>query len=49
MSLLIYGAEVSNEDEEISIDNFSSLVDDQSWEDVPSTSIYDANKISFIK
>ena len=33
MPLLIYGAEVSNEDEEITIDNFSSLVDDQSWEE----------------
>ena len=33
MPLLIYGAEVSNEDEELTIDNFSSLVDDQSWEE----------------
>lgn len=33
MPLLIYGAEVSNEDEEITIDNFSSLVDTQSWEE----------------
>ena len=33
MPLLIYGAEVSNEDEEITINNFSSLVDDQSWEE----------------
>ena len=33
MPLLIYGAEVSNEDEEITIDNFSALVDDQSWEE----------------
>ena len=33
MPLLIYGAEVSNEDEQITIDNFSSLVDDQSWEE----------------
>lgn len=33
MPLLIYGAEVNNEDEEITIDNFSSLVDDQSWEE----------------
>ena len=33
MPLLIYGAEVSNEDEEITIENFSSLVDDQSWEE----------------
>ena len=33
MPLLIYGAEVSNEDEEITIDNFASLIDDQSWEE----------------
>ena len=33
MPLLIYGAEVSNEDEEITIENFSTLVDDQSWEE----------------
>lgn len=31
MPLLIYGADVSNEDTEISIDNFTELVDDQSW------------------
>lgn len=33
MPLLIYGAEVNNEDEEITTDNFSSLIDDQSWEE----------------
>ncbi len=33
MPLLIYGAEVNNEDEEITIDNFASLIDDQSWEE----------------
>lgn len=33
MPLLIYGAEVTNEEEEISIDNFTTLVDDQSWEE----------------
>ena len=33
MPLLIYGADVSNEEEEISIDNFTELVDDQSWEE----------------
>lgn len=33
MPLLIYGAEVNNEDEDITIDNFSSLIDDQSWEE----------------
>lgn len=33
MPLLIYGADVSNEDKEISIDNFTNLVDDQSWKE----------------
>lgn len=33
MPLLIYGAEVANEDEEITIDNFASLIDNQSWEE----------------
>jgi hypothetical protein len=33
MPLLIYGADVNNEETEISIDNFTELVDDQSWEE----------------
>jgi hypothetical protein len=33
MPLLIYGADVTNEDKEISIDNFTELVDNQSWEE----------------
>ncbi|MEX2565483.1 MAG: Eco57I restriction-modification methylase domain-containing protein [Cyclobacteriaceae bacterium] len=33
MPLLIYGADVTNEEKEISIDNFTELVDDQSWEE----------------
>lgn len=33
MPLLIYGAELKNEDEEITIDNFASLIDDTSWEE----------------
>ena len=33
MPLLIYGAELNNEDEEITIDNFSTLIDDTSWEE----------------
>lgn len=31
MPLLIYGAELKNEDDEITIDNFAALVDDKSW------------------
>ena len=33
MPLLIYGANVSNEETAISLDNFTDLVDDQSWEE----------------
>lgn len=33
MPLLIYGAELKDEDEEITIDNFASLVDPASWEE----------------
>ena len=33
MPLLIYGAELKNEDEEITINNFASLIDNQSWEE----------------
>ena len=31
MPLMIYGADISDEDEQITIDNFTSLIDDQSW------------------
>ncbi len=33
MPLLIYGADVKDEDEEITIDNFASLIDEHSWEE----------------
>ncbi|MBR0047286.1 MAG: Eco57I restriction-modification methylase domain-containing protein [Bacteroidaceae bacterium] len=33
MPLLIYGAELKNEEEELTIDNFTNLVDDVSWEE----------------
>ncbi|MDE6079011.1 MAG: Eco57I restriction-modification methylase domain-containing protein [Duncaniella sp.] len=33
MPLMIYGAKVENEDEELTIDNFTTLVDAQSWEE----------------
>ena len=33
MPLLIYGAELNDEEEEITIDNFASLIDPQSWEE----------------
>lgn len=33
MPLLIYGAELNNENEEITIDNFAQLIDTQSWDE----------------
>ena len=33
MPLMIYGAKIKNEDEEITIDNFTSLIDAPSWEE----------------
>ncbi len=33
MPLMIYGAKLHNEDEEITLDNFADLVDDLSWEE----------------
>ncbi len=33
MPLLIYGADIKDEDKELTIDNFTSLVDPQSWEE----------------
>lgn len=30
---MLYGAEIEDEDKELSIDNFVELVDDQSWEE----------------
>ena len=33
MPLMLYGAEMVDEDKELTIDNFANLVDDQSWEE----------------
>lgn len=33
MPLLIYGADITDEDKELTIDNFTQLVDSQSWEE----------------
>lgn len=33
MPLMIYGAEIKDEEKEITLDNFTFLVDDQSWEE----------------
>lgn len=46
MPLLIYGADVSNEEDEISIDNFTELVDDKSWDEFMPKGV---NKETFLK
>jgi len=46
MPLLIYGADVKNEETEISIDNFTELVDNQSWEEFMPKGV---NKATFKK
>ena len=33
MPLMIYGADIADEDKELTIDNFTSLVDNESWEE----------------
>lgn len=33
MPLLIFGADLTNEDKEITLDNFAQLIDDQSWDE----------------
>ena len=33
MPLLIYGADIKNEEKKLNIDNFTDLVDNQSWEE----------------
>ena len=33
MPLMIYGADVDNEDTQLTIDNFTSLIDPQSWDE----------------
>lgn len=47
MPLLIYGAELNSE-EEITIDNFSSIIDDQSWEEFMPKGV-DKNKFERFK
>jgi hypothetical protein len=46
MPLLIYGADVTDQEEEISIDNFTEFVDDQSWEEFMPRGV---TKVIFLK
>lgn len=41
MPLLIYGAEIDDEKEEITIDNFEKIIDDASWDEFMPTCEYD--------
>ncbi len=49
MPLLIYGAEVNDEDKQINIDNFSELIDDQSWEEFMPKGVTKVEFQNFIK
>ena len=39
MPLMLYGAELNNEDQEITIDNFADLIDQQSWDEFMPTGV----------
>lgn len=49
MPLLIYGAEVNDEDKQINIDNFSELIDDQSWDEFMPKGVTKKEFQNFIK
>ena len=40
MPLMIYGANISNEEEELSLDNFAELIDNQSWKEFMPKGVY---------
>lgn len=46
MPLLIYGADVTDEEKELTLDNFTDLVDDQSWEEFMPKGV---DKTTFLK
>ncbi len=47
--LLIYGAELKNEDEDVTIDNFASIIDDQSWEEFMPNGVTKEKFADFVK
>ena len=49
MPLMIYGATISNEDEELTIENFSELVDDVSWAEFMPQGVTKETFAQFIK
>lgn len=47
--LLIYGAELKNEEEDVTIDNFASIIDDQSWEEFMPNGVTKEKFADFVK
>ena len=47
--LLIYGADLTNENEDVTIDNFAKLIDDQSWEEFMPNGVTKEKFAQFIK
>lgn len=47
--LLIYGAELSSEEEDVTIDNFASIIDDQSWEEFMPKGVTKEKFADFVK
>ena len=47
--LLIYGADLTNENEDVTIDNFAKLIDDQSWDEFMPNGVTKEKFAQFIK
>lgn len=47
--LLIYGAELKNEEEDVTIENFASIIDDQSWEEFMPNGVTKEKFADFVK
>ena len=47
--LLIYGAELNSEEEDVTIDNFASIIDDQSWEEFMPKGVTKEKFADFVK
>ena len=47
--LLIYGAELASEEEDVTIDNFASIIDDQSWDEFMPKGVTKEKFAEFVK
>ena len=47
--LLIYGAELNHEEQDVTIDNFASIIDDQSWEEFMPKGVTKEKFADFVK